>query len=489
MSITQALSNATSGLNASSLRAGVTSNNIANALTEGFSRRDVTLAERNTGGVGAGVTVAGVSRADNPAITYERRLADNAFARDDTIASALTEVTRLLGGPDDPSALFQQYAAFEQSLRTLADSPGSASAQTNVINAAADLTNNFARVAEGYQTIRERADSEIASQVVSLNQALQSIEELNSSIGRGAARGTDVNALIDQRARLIDQVNTQIPVRELTRSGGQVDLITPEGVFLIAGDAKEISFTPSPVITAQSSYDNGAGALSGLSVDGVDITPGGPSTQATRSGALAGQFAIRDEIVPEAAAALDALALDLAERFSDPAIDPTLPAGAPGLFTDNNALANATNLTGLAGRLQINSAVDPSVGGTPSRIRDGIGAIAPGAAGNDTLIRSLIDNLTTTRPTDANLQAGGDLTAEGAFAHLTSLAGGARSTALARADASAAFADTLNEAELAVTGVDTDTELQNLLLIEQAYGANARVIETVDRLLQRLLEI
>jgi flagellar hook-associated protein 1 len=38
-------------------------------------------------------------------------------------------------------------------------------------------------------------------------------------------------------------------------------------------------------------------------------------------------------------------------------------------------------------------------------------------------------------------------------------------------------------------GVDTDDELQKLLLIERTYAANARVIETIDRLIGRLLEI
>jgi len=46
----------------------------------------------------------------------------------------------------------------------------------------------------------------------------------------------------------------------------------------------------------------------------------------------------------------------------------------------------------------------------------------------------------------------------------------------------------LKTAELA-NGVDSDQELQNLLRIEQAYAANARVISAVDTMLQRLLEV
>jgi len=38
-------------------------------------------------------------------------------------------------------------------------------------------------------------------------------------------------------------------------------------------------------------------------------------------------------------------------------------------------------------------------------------------------------------------------------------------------------------------GVDTDAEMQTLLSVEQAYAANARVLKTLDDLLQLLMGI
>ena len=46
----------------------------------------------------------------------------------------------------------------------------------------------------------------------------------------------------------------------------------------------------------------------------------------------------------------------------------------------------------------------------------------------------------------------------------------------------------LKELELS-KGVDTDAELQDLMQIEQHYAANARVMSTVDDLMQTLLSI
>ena len=48
--------------------------------------------------------------------------------------------------------------------------------------------------------------------------------------------------------------------------------------------------------------------------------------------------------------------------------------------------------------------------------------------------------------------------------------------------------DTLRQAELA-DGVDSDQELQLLLKVEQSYSANARLIQTVEAMMQTLMEL
>jgi flagellar hook-associated protein 1 FlgK len=278
-------------------------------------------------------------------------------------------------------------------------------------------------------------------------------------------------------------------VRELQRDNGKIDLMTPEGIFLLAGTARTIEFTPSPAMDATRAYNGGAGSLSGITVDGKDITPGGPGGQSVSSGALAGLFNVRDNTVPEQSLALDALAFDLIGRFADPSVDPTLAVGEPGLFTDAGANADVSTLAGLSGRIAINAAADPAQGGAVWRVRDGIGAVTPAAAGSDAFVRAMIAAMSDSRPTNAALQSSGNLTAAESAAHLSSLAGGARTNAIDQHSASTALSQSLYEAEKLETGVDTDRELQNLLIIEQAYAANARVLQTVDQMIRRLMEI
>jgi flagellar hook-associated protein 1 FlgK len=48
---------------------------------------------------------------------------------------------------------------------------------------------------------------------------------------------------------------------------------------------------------------------------------------------------------------------------------------------------------------------------------------------------------------------------------------------------------TMADAELSETGVDVDAQMQELLLIEQTYAANARVIEIASQMINRLMEL
>ena len=485
MTISSALTTATSGLSAASKRASVVSSNIANALTPGYARREVGVSEQVVGGRGAGVSIDGVRRAENQALTNDRRAAEGAFGREQTVASTYASFNSALGEPGDGYSLFAQYQNFETALRSLSQTPESQASQTQVLDAAKSLTTTLNQLSADAQTTRRDADAEIARQVASVNDALKQIEKLNRDISIASAGGRDATALEDQRKALIDQVSSVIPVREVARGDNKIDLMTDEGVFLLAGSAREIEFTPANAITPDMTY--AGGALSGLSVQGTDITPGGTSSLSVRQGTIAGLFEVRDEIAPGYQAQLDGLARDVMERFEN--IDPTLTPGDPGLFTDAGAAFDPAMETGLAGRIAVNAAVDPDQGGAVWRLRDGLGAGAEGPSGNAAIITTMLDALTELRAPPAGTGLNGSLSAAEAAAGVTSSIGGSRISAESQLAATSARAQSLTEAELAATAVDTDQELQQLILIEQAFAANARVIQTADEMIRTLMEL
>jgi flagellar hook-associated protein 1 len=225
-----------------------------------------------------------------------------------------------------------------------------------------------------------------------------------------------------------------------------------------------------------------SGALSGLMMNGRPVTFGDGSGKLD-GGAMAANFRLRDIEAPAQQARLDALARDLIARFANPSVDTTLTSGAPGLFTDAGAAFNAATETGLAGRLAVNTAADPANGGALWRLRDGLGATAEGPPGEAALLTALRGQLTAFLAPASGGFGPGARSFTGLASDVLSYVSRARTGAEAEQSYTAARYDSLRADELAA-GVDTDQQLQSLLLIERAYGANAQVIKTVDSMIK-----
>jgi len=441
------------------------------------------------GGYGTGVAIASVDRASSPELTGARRGADGDLAFGQAQVDALQRLERSLGTVGDADSLSARITDFEGALRQLAETPELSPRQAAAAQAASDLAVKLNQISAESTHIRQTADDEIARQVAVVNGALGKIARLNRQIQVFASGDRNIASLVDQRERLIDQVAAIVPIRENARSDGVVELTTAQGLSLADTRANEIAFTPSPVITPAMRYDQGAGALGGMTLNGVDITPGGHGTQSIRGGSLAGLFDVRDRIALEFSDRADALAADLIGRVTAPGVDPTLTPSDSGLLTDAGAPYDAANLAGLSGRIRLNAAVDPRSGGDFSLLRDGLGALTPGPAGNGTLPRAILDALNT--PAASTVVPG--LTAALTFARaaegLAEIAAVGRVSAEADVAGFSSSRNTLAAAEAGQIGVDSDAEMQALIDIEHAYAANAQVIQAAARMLDQLLEI
>lgn len=483
MSITAALSNSLSGLTASARAAELVSSNVANAMTEGYARRELNLSALSLGGVGQGVLVTGVSRIVDQVLLSDRRIAQAGAGDRDVRAAFLSRLEAALGTPDTPDSLGGRIAAFDAALIEAASSPESTARLTNVLNATQSLVARIGAASDDIQTARNTADNRIALEVGQINDALARVAELNATIRAQSGARQDSSALMDQRQQLVDQIATIVPLREVQRDHGQIALYTIGGAQLLDGRAAVFGFTPVGVITPDMTL--AANSLSGLTLNGqLTATAGAASLIA--GGSLAAQFAVRDDLAPAAQARLDAVARDLVERFADPGLDASRAAGDPGLFTDAGGAFAAVNEVGLSQRLAVNAQVDPAQGGALWRLRDGLGAVAPGLSGNSSLLNALQSALVTPR----SPASGGFTTGARSFATLSAdmLSGVASARLGAEAEASfaSARAGALRQQEMQ-NGVDTDQEMQKLLLIERAYSANARVVQTVDDMMKTLL--
>ncbi|MEL6364549.1 MAG: flagellar hook-associated protein FlgK [Pseudomonadota bacterium] len=486
MSINSALNNAYSGLSATGRMAEIAANNIANALNDDYNRRSVELASSITAGRGSGVEVAGINRAVDANLVRDLRGAEGRLANAGIAEGAASTIASAIGGPDDLDSLFALYEDFETALEAVADTPESQASQQRVAVAASAITTKFNDLSATAALLRTDADNQIAREIEKLNGNLGEVEAINREIELAVVSGRDATALLDQREKLLDEISRIIPIKEVPTENGKVDILGENGVFLLNGQAKEVSFTAAGQVVQGQTLANGA--LSGLSVGDIDITPGS-GVLGVEGGSIGALFKVRDETGVEFADQVDALARDLVERFQSPAVDPTLVAGDAGLFTDFGAAFDPANQEGLASRIAVNDAIDPAAGGEYRRIRDGINSVAPGETGSDVIVRNLIDAFRDPAAPPAETGVFGAFSANDLVASFTSLKTTEQRGAETAATALQSRVQSLSDAERTFSGVDTDAETAQLILIEQSYAANARVIEVIDQLIQRLLEI
>ena len=481
MSIAGALSNALSGLTVSSRSAEMVSNNIANALNENYARREVVMGPRSLGGTGQGVSITGVQRTVDLVLLSDRRVAQAGSGDRQTRAQFLAKLETAIGIPGAEGSLTARVATFETALIEAASRPESEGRLASVADSARALARQIGSAAASVQTARADADHKIGADVAQVNAAMARVAEMNVEIREHLSSGRDPSSMMDQRQQLIDQIATIVPLREVQRDHGQIALFTTGGAVLVDGRAAQFGFTTAGVVEADMTVVSGG--LSGLTLNGLPIATAGPYSTIT-GGTLAANFAVRDELAPAAQAKLDAVARDLVERFG--ALDTTLAPGAPGLFTDAGAAFLPADEVGLAQRLSLNAAADPQQGGALWRLRDGLGATVPGPTGNSALLSALQAALTTSRQPASGDFLPGLRSFASLNADMLSGVGTARLSADTEASFAAARSEGLRVQELQ-GGVDTDREMQDLLQIEKAYAANAKVIQTVDEMLDLLL--
>lgn len=484
MTISSALSAALTGLSASSRAASVVSENIANARTEGFGTRSLSLASV-TYGAGRGVQVTGVTRASDPVLLGERRAAGASRGEAETRAAYLQKIENLIGTPDAPGSLSARLDAFAASLVSAQGRPDSQSRLAAVLNSAKDLAATMNGISNGIQSLRREADSAIGTAVERLNRTLASIHDLNGTIRTAVSRGDNAHGLIDRQQTLVDSLSDLMPIRETRSETGLVNLFTADGLSLLDGRPATFGFSETPAITPLMSLADGD--LSGLTVNGRPVSTTG-AYASLGGGKLAALFAVRDEIAPGAQSRLDGVALDLAVRLGDPALDATRAPTDPGVFTDDGALVTAGFETGLAGRLRVNAAVDPDQGGATWRLRDGVGAVTEGLPGDPGLLRGLLSAIEIERPTLSSVYSGTSRNLPELAADFLSLTAMDRQFADARQAETSATFNALKEMELS-RGVDMDAQMRRLLEIENAYAANARVLSTLDDMIDRLMGI
>lgn len=481
MSLSSALSIAQSSLQTTSRQTAVVSRNVADASNPDYARRIVQVVSTDPG-----ARAAQIQRATNDQLFRQNLGALSAWAGQSALYDGLDQLDLAVNGVDNASSASAAIGDLQQALQLYATSPSNQNLGTAVIDAARQVTRSLNDGTDAIQKFRTDTDGQIATAVGELNGLLAQFKDANTAVVSGSRSGTDVSDALDQRDALLKKIAEYVPVSTVTRADNDMVITTADGTTLFETIPRSVSFQP------QAGYTAGVQG-NAIYIDNVPLAAGtGGNTDA--GGKLAGLVQLRDGVTGTMQAQLDEIARGLITAFAETA--PAQP-NAAGLFTWPGAPAvpaSGTLVNGLAGQIRINSAMDPSAGGDVTLLRDG-GANGAAYKANTTGGASYADLLIAygnkLNEPMAFSPAAGINASVSVSAYSASAIGwfeGVRKQASTAADAKEALSTRTAEALSNNTGVNVDTELSLLLDLEHTYQASARILTSVNQMLDSLME-
>lgn len=495
---------ASSGLAAINRQISVVSQNVANASTPDYAREVATQTDLAVAGQGFGVLTGPTQR------QIDLQLQAQVFTQNATVAglqtrqAALQGIDSVQGTPGNGDDLSSQLGRLQDAFSNLQADPSSNGAQGQVISAASTLARHINAISQGYAVARQNAQSAVESGVAAFNTAIATISDLTTRIIAGQQAGQSTADLENQRDVAMHTVSNLVDVRFVPQTSGGLVAVTSGGLALT------LTNPPPHLAVASSTAAPGTyypgGGIQPVTLNGQDVTA------ALTGGSLGANLALRDQVLPTYQGELDEFANTLATRLS---------AQGLALFTAPSGTTSAavpppvqSGYIGYAAAIDVN----PAVAANPSQVRDGnvtvagsptgASAFTPNPPGGPASFTGLISRVLSftfgaeaqpgvAQPAPAVSGLGLQGTLQAPYAAPSDLAGlatavvSAQSADVATVTSSVqieqAVQSALQQRVSATSGVSTDTEMANMVQLQNAYGANARVLAAAQAMWDHLL--
>ena len=327
MSLTASLLSSVSALNAVQAQFQITSGNIANVNTPGYSKKSVALNNQVLDGRSTGVQLGDINRTVNENLVRELREHIAQLGGLKVQEGFLDRTQSLFGTLDSNSSVGHTLSEMGSAFDALAATPDSPAARSSAVQAALGATGQLNNLTDNLQQMRAEADREIGRTVDRINQLLTDISTLNQKIERATAGGETAPDLQDQRDQLILELAEEIDIQTFERQTGEVVITTRSGRTLLDSQPVPLSHSAAAQLSAEITRSNGlSGVLYGAT--SIDIT------DELASGKLAALLEVRDETMVDLQAQIDRLAEVLRDQVN-------------ALHNDGTAYPPPTSLTGL----------------------------------------------------------------------------------------------------------------------------------------------
>ena len=232
MSLSVTLNTALSSLQTNQAGLHLVSNNIANAGTEGYTRKTAERTSIVLEGLGAGVELGQIKRLVDQTLIGEMRDTLGLLSVDQVQQPYYQQMQDLFGKPGDDSSIGATITALATALEGLATTPEGQTQRVQVINAALDLARQFNTMSGEIQRLRGDAERQLSSTVDQVNANLQQITDLNDEIVLRKASGQTTAELEDKRDTALNKLAGYLDIQTFTRGTGEVVIFTSEGTLL-----------------------------------------------------------------------------------------------------------------------------------------------------------------------------------------------------------------------------------------------------------------
>jgi flagellar hook-associated protein 1 len=298
------LSTSVSGLLAFQQALDVTSNNISNASTPGYSVETANLAEApgqftGSGFVGSGVDVQSITRTYNEYLAQQVRSSQASYSSSNTLATQAAQVDNMLS--DSSTGLTATLQSFVNALQSVANTPNSTPARQGLLNQAQALAQQLTSYDSQLSQFSSQLESQLSGSVTQINTITANLASLNQQIAAESTSGQTPNQLMDQRDALITQLSRYVSVQTTTESNGAMDVYIGTGQALVTGG------TAAKLSTVAGAYDP---AELGIAIKGGGTTA--DITAEISGGELGGLLSARSQVLDPARNAIGQVSVAVA---------------------------------------------------------------------------------------------------------------------------------------------------------------------------------
>ncbi|MEA3178229.1 MAG: flagellar hook-associated protein 1 [Gammaproteobacteria bacterium] len=298
-------STSVSGLLAFQRALDVTSNNISNVATPGYSVENANFTEQpgqaySSGYIGSGTTIQSVTRAYDELLAGQVRSSQSSYSNFNTYATQASQIDDMLS--NSTTGLTASLQSFVNSLQTVANSPSSTAQRQALLSQAQGLAQQMQNYSSQLDTYSGGIESQISGAVTQINTLSAGIANLNGQIAAGlASTGQTPNTLMDQRDQMIDQLSQYVSVNTATQADGSMNVYVGSGQPLVIGSTSQsLTATPGQYNASQNE---------------ISIVSGGKATDITSTlsgGQLGGLLAVRSQVLQPAENTLGQFSVGLA---------------------------------------------------------------------------------------------------------------------------------------------------------------------------------